>query len=71
MTISSRVSHFEFYRSPNDKQWYWRLKANNGQTIADGGEGYKNRQGCLNGIALVMTVTRDTPMRELVPIRKG
>ena len=31
----------------------WRLKAANGDIIADSGEGYKNEQDCLDGIKLV------------------
>jgi uncharacterized protein len=33
--------------------WRWYLRASNGKTIADSGEGYSNRQDCLNGIRLV------------------
>lgn len=27
-------------------QWYWRLRARNGRTIAWSGEGYRNRVDC-------------------------
>lgn len=30
-----------------DGDWYWHLKADNGQIIADGGEGYKNKLDAL------------------------
>lgn len=35
------------------RQWRWRLKASNGQTIAVSGEGYYNKSDCLHAINLV------------------
>lgn len=43
--------HFEVYKSVH--QWYWRLVAKNGKTIADGSEGYKTKAGCLKAIERV------------------
>lgn len=40
------------YKDRNS-EWRWRLLAANGNTVADSGEGYANKQDCLNGIALV------------------
>lgn len=37
--------------------WRWRLKASNGRIVADSGEGYYNRQDCLNAINLVKSST--------------
>lgn len=34
-------------------RYRWTLYAANNRKIADSGEGYVNRQDCLNGIALV------------------
>ena len=34
-------------------EWRWRLKSANGNTIADSGEGYKNKADCEAGIKLV------------------
>ncbi|MGF1483678.1 MAG: YegP family protein [Opitutales bacterium] len=34
-------------------EYRWRLKADNGQNIANGGEGYKQKADCLHGIELV------------------
>ena len=42
------------------KEWRWRLKAANGKTIADSGEGYRNRQDCLDAIKLVKDSRYDT-----------
>lgn len=33
--------------------WRWRLQAANNRIIADSGEGYANKQDCLDGIELV------------------
>lgn len=36
-------------------QFRWRLKASNGRTIADSGEGYLNKADCQAGIRLVQS----------------
>ena len=56
--------YFELYKSTNNNQWYWRLKAANHQVVATGGEGYYNRQDALNGISLVMSTNTQTPVYE-------
>ncbi|MDB5591041.1 DUF1508 domain-containing protein [Enterovirga sp.] len=33
--------------------WRWRLRATNGNVVADSAEGYRNREDCERGIALV------------------
>jgi uncharacterized protein YegP (UPF0339 family) len=43
---------FEIFKSPRDFQYYFRLKARNGQIIL-ASEGYTSKQGCQNGIASV------------------
>jgi uncharacterized protein len=43
---------YKVYRD-NKNEWRWRLKAENGDTIADSGEGYINKSDCLHGIELV------------------
>ena len=45
--------HYEYYQSKKDSKWYWRLKASNGRGIADGSQGYKDKDDCLHGISLV------------------
>jgi len=42
--------------------WRWHLKAANGRIIADSGEGYANRAGCLNGIALFKAAAYSAPV---------
>ena len=44
--------NFHVYKD-NAGEWRWHLKSANGQIIADSGEGYVNKQDCLNGINLV------------------
>lgn len=43
---------YHVYRDAQNK-WRWRLKAANGNILADSGEGYSNKSDCLAGIASV------------------
>lgn len=43
---------FQVFQSTANSQYYYRLKAVNGETILSG-EGYTTKQSCLNGIASV------------------
>ena len=43
---------FHIYRD-TVSQYRWRLKAANGKTLANSGEGYHNRQDCIHAINLV------------------
>ncbi len=43
---------FSVFRSPVSSEWYWNLRARNGEIIAQS-EGYKTRQGALKGIRSV------------------
>jgi uncharacterized protein YegP (UPF0339 family) len=44
-------------------EWRWRLLANNNKTIADSGEGYKNKQDCEDAIKLVKG-SKDAPVQD-------
>jgi len=55
--------HFEIYKSIGG-EWRWRLVAANNRIIANGGEGYKNRQDAESAIRLVRSSGGDD-----VPIR--
>jgi uncharacterized protein YegP (UPF0339 family) len=44
-----RKCKFQIFKG-NDGQWYWRLRATNGQIIAVGGEGYRHRDDAVKGI---------------------
>ncbi|MCJ2011312.1 YegP family protein [Methylobacterium sp. J-076] len=43
---------FELYRDAGG-QWRWRLRARNGEIVAESGEGYVRREDCEHGIGLV------------------
>lgn len=43
---------FQIFKSVYNYQYYYRLKARNGEIILSG-EGYTTKQSCLNGIASV------------------
>ncbi|GJD53414.1 hypothetical protein OPKNFCMD_6189 [Methylobacterium crusticola] len=43
---------FELYRDAPG-HWRWRLRARNGEVVADSAEGYARREDCEHGIALV------------------
>jgi uncharacterized protein YegP (UPF0339 family) len=43
---------FELYRDAKG-EWRWRLRARNGEVVAESGEGYTRREDCEHGIGLV------------------
>ena len=43
---------FQLFRSPANSQYYYRLKAKNGETILSS-EGYTTKQNCIGAIASV------------------
>lgn len=43
---------FEVYRDASG-EWRWRLRVQNGNVIAESGEGYLRREDCERGIELV------------------
>lgn len=45
---------FEIYLDTK-KEFRWRLKASNGQIVADSAEGYTTKLSCEHGISLVKT----------------
>lgn len=51
----SRVDGFQVWQSQADGQWYWRLRANNYEPVAIGGEGFSSKQACLESIEIVKT----------------
>ncbi len=38
-----------------DGDWRWRLRTTNGNVVADSAEGYRHRDDCERGIAIVKT----------------
>ena len=55
---------FEVYEG-KDGQWYFRLKAGNGEIIARGSEGYTTKAACLKGIDSVKRNAPEAPIVEL------
>ena len=47
---------FEIYKGRNGK-WFWRLKAKNHETIANG-QGYRQKADCLHVIRLIKRTTK-------------
>jgi uncharacterized protein YegP (UPF0339 family) len=45
---------FEYYQSPHNAHWYWRLKDGNNRTVADGSEGYSTKEAVLRAIQNVI-----------------
>jgi uncharacterized protein YegP (UPF0339 family) len=43
---------FIYWKSDNDGQWYWHLRASNGKIIAQG-EGYRRKRDLLHTIARI------------------
>jgi uncharacterized protein YegP (UPF0339 family) len=43
------VEKFEYWESKKDGQWYFHLKAKNGEIIAQS-QGYTTKDNCINGI---------------------
>lgn len=61
--------HFEVYQNSNyllggDGSWRWRLRAGNGEIIAQG-EAYHNRADCLHAVSLIKQTTIHTPVQML------
>lgn len=54
---------FEMYKD-NKNQYRWRLKASNGEIIAQG-ESYVNKHDCQVAVGLVMDTSRNTPFVEV------
>lgn len=54
---------FEIYRG-HDQDWRWRLRATNGNVVADSAEGYRHRGDCERGIAIVKDCT-DAPVVDM------
>lgn len=44
--------HYRLYKDARG-HWRWRLRAANGRIIAESGEGYHNKQDCIDGLNLV------------------
>jgi uncharacterized protein YegP (UPF0339 family) len=60
------VTEFEIYKDQDNPQDFrWRLRANNGEIIADSGEGYNAKDDCEHGIELVKTQSPGATVQDL------
>jgi len=55
---------FEVYED-RDGEWRWRLVHDNGNVIADSGEGYASRQKCEQGLRSVVENAPDADVVEV------
>lgn len=55
------MAKFQIYKDTKG-EFRWRMKAGNGEVIADSNEGYKSKDSCENGIALVKRDAADAPI---------
>lgn len=61
-----QVAEFELYKDQDNPQDFrWRLRANNGEIIADSGEGYNDRDDCEHGINLVKAQAPSAMIQDL------
>lgn len=49
------AARIEFYRDKK-KEWRWRAWSENNKKVADSGEGYENREDCVDGAKVAMRV---------------
>jgi len=61
--MSERKGKVEFFADKRG-EYRWRLKATNGEVIADSAEGYKSKQGCKNGYESVQRNCQDAEVVE-------
>ncbi len=63
------MAQFEVYRDSAD-DYRWRLRADNGNIIADSGQGYSRRTDCENGIESVKEEAPDADLVDQVEDRR-
>jgi uncharacterized protein YegP (UPF0339 family) len=61
---AQRKGKFEVYQG-RAGDFRWRLKSPNGQVIATGGQGYKDKRDCRNAIDSVKRLAADAPVEEV------
>ena len=57
----SAKATFEVYRDAAD-QWRWRLRHDNGNVIAEGGQGYTTKRRAVDGLESVKANAPDAPV---------
>lgn len=56
-------AHFEVYRD-HEENWRWRLVHQNGNIIADSGQGYSSRAAAKKGVRSVKNNAPGAPIKE-------
>lgn len=61
------VAEFEIYddQTSGAGEYRWRLRADNGEVIADSGEGYTEKSDCKHGIDLVKSLAPTADLQDL------
>lgn len=57
------MAKFEIYKDTAD-EFRWRLRADNGEPIADSSEGYKAKTDCKHGVELVKKLAPTATVEE-------
>jgi uncharacterized protein YegP (UPF0339 family) len=55
---------FEMYRDAAG-EYRWRLRHDNGNVIAESGEGYKRMVDCRHGIMIITSLPATTPIKDM------
>jgi uncharacterized protein YegP (UPF0339 family) len=63
------MGKFEIYQSEKNQEFYFRLKAGNGENIL-GSQGYNNKASCENGVQSVMKNSGDESKYEVKEAKK-
>lgn len=59
-----------FYVRPSqNRQWFWRIRANNNESVAWSGETYVTRQGCNEAVALVKSIAASGNYERYVDVK--
>jgi uncharacterized protein YegP (UPF0339 family) len=63
--MAKRESRFEIYQGTMGESlgsWYWRLRAANGEIIADGAQGYTTKAEVRRAVKRVVTASSAVPL---------
>ncbi|PVX49957.1 hypothetical protein C7377_1597 [Balneicella halophila] len=61
---------FEVYKSEKNQEFYFRLKAKNGEAILTS-QGYKSKASCLNGVESVKRNSQNVDLFEIKEAKDG
>lgn len=63
-------SHFEVYPD-QEGDWRWRLRAANGEIVADSAEGYEERVGAYHAIARLVAILTTAGPEPVIELAEG